>query len=170
MPDSCYLDSCIFIELLQQAIPERFDACEDLRIKAARNELLIVTSALTIAEVQKLPELGILPEEQSKKILEFFENPYIAVRPVDRHTAETAHHLTRTNGLACNDAVHAATALIAKVPVLYTYDTKKGRRKGLIAHHLKLGNPPMRIEQPPKPSAGPFFDQPETPNPGKPSD
>jgi predicted nucleic acid-binding protein len=157
MPDRAYFDSCLFIELLQQSNAERFDACEDLRIKAQRNELVIVTSTLALVEVQKLPETGTLPEEQSKKILDFFANPYIVVRPVDRHTAETAHQLTRTNGLACNDAIHVATALIAKAQVLYTYDVKKGKRKGLLAHHLKLGNPPLRIEVPPKPSLGPLF-------------
>ncbi len=96
-----------------------------------------------------------MPEEQSKKILKFFENPYIVVRPIDRHAAETAHELTRTNGLTCNDAIHAATALIAKVAVIYTYDVKKGRRKGLLAHRQKIDSPPLRIEIPPKPIVGP---------------
>lgn len=139
MPDSAYFDSCIFIELIQKSIPERFDACEDLRFKAENKELIIIASTLAIVEVQKLPDLGIIPEEQSKRILEFFENEYIVVRPVDRQTAEMAHGLTRTHGLTCNDAIHAATALIAKVPVLYTYDASKGKRKGLIRHDLKLG-------------------------------
>src|SRR5262245_15236899 len=119
MPSSAYFDSNVFIELLQQSDSDRFDACDDLVVKAQRDELIIVTSTLTLVEVNKLPDTKELPAEQSKKILSFFENPYIVLRTVDRNTAETAHHLTRTNGLAGNDAIHVATALIAKVDVLY---------------------------------------------------
>ena len=160
MPDSpelVYFDACLFIELLQQSNQDRFDACEDIRQKAEKNTLIIVTSAVTIVEVNKLPELKSLPEEQSKKIIEFFENPYIAIRPVDRRTAEYAHELTRTHGLANLDAIHIATAIVNKVPVFYTYDAPKGKRKGLLRYHLKVGKPPLQILTPPDPDAGTLF-------------
>lgn len=159
MLDAAYFDSCLFIELLQQADPKRFAACECLRLEAVAKKLIIVTSAISITEVNKLPESKALREEQSKQILAFFQNPYIAVRPVDRHTAEFAHELTRTHGLTNLDAVHVATAVINKVPVLYTYDNPKTKRRGLIRHHLKIGNPPLRIEMPPDPLAGSLFDE-----------
>jgi predicted nucleic acid-binding protein len=154
---SVYFDSCLFIELLQQDHKDRFEACDDLRIQAARMDLLIATSALTIAEVFKVRGVGSFSDDKSKKILAFFENQYIVIRPVDRYTAEMAHDIARKHSLTCNDAIHVATALIAKVPVLYTYDGVGGRRKGLLRHHLKIGKPALRIEQPPKPSAGPIF-------------
>lgn len=157
MPDLVYFDACVFIELLQQSIQKRFEACEDLREKAAKGDLIIVTSSVTIVEVNKLPDSPQLPEEQSKKILEFFENPYIAVRVPDRRTAEYAHELTRTHGLMPNDAIHVATAVLAKVSVLYTYDSVKNRRKGLLRHNLKIGTPPLRIEVPPDPLDGTLF-------------
>lgn len=154
MPEVVYFDSCLFIELLQQNDAERFDACEDLRSKAEKQALIIVTSARTITEVNKLPESPSLPEEQSKRILAFFENPYIAIRPVDRHTAEYAHELTRTHGLTNIDAIHVATAVLSRASVLYTYDSAKSKRKGLLRYSLKIGNPPIRIEIPPDPDAG----------------
>jgi predicted nucleic acid-binding protein len=159
MPELAYFDSCIFVELLQQKNQERFDACEQLRKSAQDKILIIVTSALTITEVNKLPETTALREEQSKTILAFFENPYIALRSVDRQVAEKAHELTRTHSLANNDAIHVATAILYKVPVLYTYDSKKQRRKGLLIHNLKIGNPPLRIEVPPEPVIGPLFEK-----------
>ncbi len=159
MPDTAYFDSCLFIELLQQDDPERFAACECFRAEAVANRLVIVTSAITITEVNKLPESDALREDQSKQILAFFQNPYIAVRAVDRQTAEYAHELTRTNGLTNLDAIHVATAILSKVPVLYTYDDPKSKRKGLIRHHLKIGTPPLRIEKPPGQYAGSLFDE-----------
>lgn len=159
MAELVYFDSCLFIELLQQNIPDRFDACEAIRDRAQKNEIVIVTSALTITEVNKLPESGALPEEQSRKILDFFENEYIAIRPLDRGTAEDAHQLTRTHGLTNADAIHVATAIRGKVSVLYTYDASKGKRKGLLKHNLKIGSPPLRIEKPPDPLKGTLFDE-----------
>ena len=158
MADLVYFDACLFIELLQQSIPERFNACEAIRDRASKGEIIIVTSALTITEVNKLPDSKTIPEEQSRKILDFFENEYIAIRPVDRATAEDAHGLTRTHGLTNADAIHVATAIRNKVSVFYTYDASKGRRKGLLKHNLKVGVPPLRIEKPPDPLKGTLFD------------
>ena len=115
---------------------------------------------MTIAEVNKLPEAKtLLPEQQSKKILEFFENPYIVIRNLDRQTAEMAHEFTRAHGLKNMDAIHVATAVIAKVSVLYTFDSSQGKRRGLLSHNGKIGNPPLRIERPPDPHAGGLFDK-----------
>jgi predicted nucleic acid-binding protein len=163
MAEIVYWDACIFIELLQQADQDRFDACEDLRRRAAHGDLQIVTSALTITEVNKLPDSGALPETQSQMILDFFENPYITIRSVDRAIAEYAHQLTRTHGLTNFDAIHLATALLIKpqISVLYTYDGcgQKPRRKSLLKHNRKLGDPPLRIEIPPDPSKGTLFEK-----------
>src|ERR1043165_6419507 len=115
MPERAYFDSCVFIELLQQNNKKRFDACEALRERAAKNELIIVTSAITIAGVNKLPESGALPAEQSRLILDFFENEYIAIRPATREIGELAHEFTPTHGLPNLDAIHVATAVLTKV-------------------------------------------------------
>ena len=153
-PTPIYLDTCVIIELLQQSDQARFDACEALRLRAYNDELVIVVSALTITEVNRLPNSGKLPEEQSQLILDFFENPYISVRPVDRRIAESAHHLTRTHGLTNLDAIHVATADLCRVDVLYTFDSAKNKRKGLLRHNLAIGKPPLRIEIPPDPTRG----------------
>jgi len=89
MAELVYFDSCLFIELLQQTIPERFNACEAIRDRAEKGEIVIVTSALTITEVNKLPESKALPEAQSRKILDFFENEYIAIRPLNKPSTES---------------------------------------------------------------------------------
>lgn len=152
MPNSVYWDSCLFIEVIQKNNQDRYDACAAMLKDAEKEKLLIVTSSLAIVEVNKDPDSGSLTEAQSKTILGFFENPYIVVRTLDRPTAELAHAIVRADKLGNADAIHVATAIIAKVPVLYTYDGKGKGKKGLIKHHLKIGNPPLRIEVPPLPS------------------
>jgi predicted nucleic acid-binding protein len=160
-PGLVYFDTCPFIDLLQQSDQDRFEACDDLRLKAENKLILIVTSAVTIVEVNKLPKsTTVLPEEQSKKILDFFENPYIAIRPLDRRTAELAHELTRTHRLDNLVAIHVATAIVNKVPVFYTYDDGgRKKRSGLLRHHLKTGDPPLQILKPPDPNAGTLFEK-----------
>lgn len=131
MPSSAslvYFDACIFIELLQQSNPERFEACESIRHRAEKgrsgepNAVVIVTSSVTIVEVNRLPDArgtGI-SDDQSAKILAFFQNPYIAIRPLDRRTAEFAHGLVHKHGLTNLDAIHVATACVSRAPVFYT--------------------------------------------------
>jgi predicted nucleic acid-binding protein len=166
MANGAYVDSCIFIYLLQQQGGDKLEACRDLMERAeTKKELVIVTSAWTIIEVNKIDQAETDPrklEECSKQILRFFENKYIEVKPLNRETAELAHQLTRTHGLTNADSVHVATALLSKVPVLYTYDDPKKKRRGLIRHSLQVGGtPPLRIEKPPIPSAGPLFEKKE---------
>ncbi len=169
MPDSAGWDSCIFIEVLEKANRERYEACEAMCARAQKGDLIIVATTLAITETNKLPDSPALPEEQSRLILEFFENPYIVLRSVDRQTAEYAHELVRTYGLGNIDAIHVATAILARVPVLYTYDGVKGRgRKGLLQYNLKIGNPPLRIEVPPDPAAGTIFAKPAEPDDSEP--
>lgn len=161
-----YWDSCVFIDLLSQQKPERYAACNYMQQRAENDELLIVTSAASIAEVTKLSGTSHSIEKQSKMILDYFENPYIVIRQVDRATANEAHEISRKHGLPPLDAIHVATALRAKVPVIYTYDGLKRRRKGLIKYNLLFGsNPALRIEMPPDPppppSDGPLCDMAE---------
>jgi predicted nucleic acid-binding protein len=130
-------------------------------LQAKNGNVIIVTSAITITEVNRIEGSTALPKDQSKAILDFFENSYIAIRTVDRQTAEVAHEYIREFGLTNLDAIHVATATIAKVPVLYTYDGagKKPKRRDLLRYDGRIGTPPLRIERPPKPG-GPLFNQP----------
>ena len=156
MPTKVYFDSCCFIDLLQD-VQERAPAVAELCQKAAADDLVIVTSALTIAEVCKLPATGKQPEEQTKKILAFFENPYIVIRSLDRGIAERANLVARDHGIKPPDAVHVATAMLTGCAVLYTFDAGKGQKRGLLTHNGAAWVQPMRIERPPDPAKGTLF-------------
>lgn len=155
MPSRVYSDSCCFIGLLQDE-KDKAPALADLAQKAATDHFVIVTSALAIAEVCKLPDTGAQPEDQTKKVLEFFENPYIVVRTLDRAIAERANRIGRDTGIKPLDAVHLATGIIAGCDLFYTYDKKKGK-KGLLQYNGASWVQPMRIEQPPDPAKGTLF-------------
>ncbi|MGB2614655.1 MAG: type II toxin-antitoxin system VapC family toxin [Phycisphaerae bacterium] len=147
-PMLLYWDSCAFIHRFQET-PQYVEPLREHIEQAKIGNCRIATSAITLAEVYKLPDMGILPVEVSNKILEFFRNDYIVVYQADRPVCEEAHHIQRLHsGLLPADAIHVATALSAKANVLITSDTKKYRRNGLLAHNLRIGNPPIKIEIP----------------------
>jgi len=142
-----YWDSVVFIDLIEET-PGRHETLKAISDSAERAEARIVTSALTLAEVSKLNNLRLLPEWAEKKILEFFENDYITVRDVSRPVCEMARPIIRGHGLKPPDAIHVATALMAKAQVLHTYDGDLLGKNGLITNPLLTGCPPLRIEVP----------------------
>ena len=114
----------------------------------------IVTSVLAEAEVAHLGTQ--VPHETAEGMIrEFFERSYVVRTPFDRMIAEDVRRLIRSHrGLTTLDAVHVATALRWRVPVLETYDDR------LLALDKTEGNPPLIIRQPKwDESLGPLFEQ-----------
>ena len=120
----------------------RVDEASRILQDAVKGELEIVTSAWTLAEVIKRPGEPPLSAQVEQKIIDFFENEYIIVVNLDRRVAEEARAISRQYGVKPKDAVHLATAAVAK---LETFDTWDG---GLIKLDSKVGNPPIRIGHP----------------------
>lgn len=141
--DVRYWDSVVFLALFL-AEPGRVEACEAALEEAEKGKVLIVTSALTLAEVLALRgEPRLLPDAALKKlVIEFFKNEYIAVQNVTRSVAETARDLVWDFGIKPKDAVHVASALSVKAPVLETFDG------GLVAKSGKVGTPRLLIREP----------------------
>lgn len=142
-----YWDSCAFIHFFQ-AKNDFSDALDHIDQKAQAGGTKIVTCSVAIAEVCKLPELGLLPLEQSKKILRFMENDYVEMWQADRLICEEAHHIIRLHGVKPMDAIHLSAAINSRSSLFLTTDTKKYRRGGLLKLDGKLGNPPLPIKLP----------------------
>lgn len=137
--DLVYWDSMVFIYRVQRHL----DWIADLELfteAAERGDLRIVTSAWTMAEVVKT-DANLLPPDQERRIVEFFENEYIVIRNVDRFVAELARNIVRIHGIPPRDAVHVATALLADVGVMHTND-----QDDLLPKNGQISNPPARIE------------------------
>jgi len=125
-----YWDSDLFISRIQRT-PDRINVLEPLTQAAERGEIRIVTSILAKAECAFLRDSNLLPEDQEQLIVDFFENPYLTVLPVDDFVCEHARKIIRANaGLRSIDAIHIATAVSAGVPVLQAYDKTFGNARG----------------------------------------
>lgn len=112
-----------------------------------REKILIVTSALTLAEVLALRGAKkIAPTPKLKRtVIDFFKNEYIAVQNVTREVAELARDLVWDRGIKPKDAVHVASAIVASVSFFETYDgplIKKGKK---IAN-IEFRQPPFRTQ------------------------
>jgi hypothetical protein len=90
----------------------------------------------------KDPDSGKLVQAQEGAIEAFFENEFVIIRTLTEQIAFLSRKIARDHGLKPGDAVHVATAIFWKVPILHTYDDNMLKKNGLI------GDPPLVIEKP----------------------
>lgn len=142
-----YWDANAFLAYFQEEAG-RVDSCEAVLELAEQGKVLIVTSALTLAEVLALRgKKRLAPKPAMKKRVEdFFKNEYIAVQNVTREVAELSRDLVWNDGIKPKDALHVAAAIAAGVTVFETYDRpliNKGNKK---IKDIKFREPPVRIQ------------------------
>lgn len=113
-----YWDACTWIAYINQEkavekqdgkIENRFSMCLEILNQANSNKLEIVTSALTLAEVCKSPEVHDSPLDL---LPAFFEKSYILTVPVDKAIGLRAQ-IMQSSGLVNlkpPDAIHLASA------------------------------------------------------------
>jgi predicted nucleic acid-binding protein len=135
------MDACCFIAFISNEAG-RGETCYRIFKDAADGKLEIVTSFITVVEVTKESPLAASGEAYtSAKIDRFFLNPYIRLVAVERLIAEKARDIRRAHADLRNfDAVHLATAIVARVAAFYTYDAQLLRRDGKI-EALKIEEP-----------------------------
>lgn len=143
-------DSCVFIHRIQRTA-DRISILEQVSYAAESDKIVLVTSALSIAEVAKLDHKKPLSAKEEKAIKEFFENDFIELVTVDRFVGELARTIVRDHRLKPGDAVIVASAILGEASMLHTYDENVLKRDGLI------GNPPLKIEKPRLPTEQPIF-------------
>lgn len=126
-----YWDSNIWLGILN-AEPDKIVECSQLLERARDGEFLIVSSAITLAEVVRMRGTPVkLDRDKDQIIRDFFKRDYISVRNVDRQTAELARELVwkyrdivenKKDEVKPWDAIHMATAMRLSIPLLNTYD------------------------------------------------
>jgi predicted nucleic acid-binding protein len=139
--EQIYWDSDAFLGWFQEE-PGKVELCEGTIERAQNGEALIITSALTIAEVLWLRGGPPIPQEKDKLVRKFFRRSYIRVRNVTRAVSESAQDLAWNHGIRPKDAIHVATAQDAKVVALETFD------EGLLNKSGAVGNPNLIIRKP----------------------
>ena len=118
-----YWDSSVFIASIKNE-PGRADVCEKILNDARAGRCDIYTSMITLTEVVKrrAKENPIDPKTEAA-ITAFFRNSFIKLVPVDFIVATRARRLIWDfPWLQTRDAIHIATALELKIPILEHYD------------------------------------------------
>lgn len=144
-----YWDANVFLAWLKEE-PDKLAQCEAGIRDAEAGKLVIVTSALTLAETLYLIR-GEIPvaSETRDKVRGFFRNEYILLHELDRGIAELAQDVVWDHEIAAKDAVHVATALTVSerlaLAQLDTYDGPLQAKSGQI-HGLKIGEPNFQID------------------------
>lgn len=109
---------------------------------AEDGKVMIVTSALTIAEVLALRGRDSIQSDNRTKVEQFFRNEYIDVRNITRRISEAARSFVWDHGVKPKDALHVATAVDAGLSLMNTFDKPLMKRSG------KIGTPPLVITRP----------------------
>lgn len=139
--EKIYWDSDCFLGHFQ-AESGKAEKCDGVIQRAERGGALIVTSALTIAEVLWMRGAPRLTNEKAELVRKFFRRSYIRVCNLDRKNAEAAQGLVWNYEIKPKDAIHVATAIALKVDALETFD------QALIGKNGAVGDPPLLIREP----------------------
>jgi len=136
-----YWDSDPFLGWLQNEAG-KVDLCSGTIKRAQDGEVLIVTSALTIAEVLWRRNAPKLAEDKLSLLRKFFRRSHIRVVNVSRVIAEEAQDVVMNYNVRPKDAVHVASAIHHGINILETFD------EGLLAQSGKIGAPSLTIRKP----------------------
>lgn len=139
--EKIYWDSDCFLGHFQ-ADGGKAEKCDGVLQRAERGEVLIVTSALTLAEVLWMRGGPRLSKEKAELVQKFFRRSYIRVYNVSRKISEAAQILVWDNSIKPKDAIHVATAIHLKADALETFDRE------LIGKSGKVGSPLLLIREP----------------------
>lgn len=139
--NAVYWDSVCFLGWLQDEI-DKVDLCRQVLDECDAGKAMVVTSALTLAEVLAMRGKPRVPVTDLEKVEAFFRRSYIDVHSVTRRTAEDARKLVWANKIAPKDAIHVATALNLGLEEFHTFDG------GLIDQSGLHGEPPLIIRKP----------------------
>ncbi len=139
--EKIYWDSACFLSHFHAEVGQ-VEKCDGVLQRAERGEVLIVTSALTLAEVLWMRGEPRLQKEKAELVQKFFRRSYIRVYNVSRKLAEAAQIIVWDNRIKPKDAIHVATAIHLGADALETFDAK------LIGRSGQVGNPLLLIREP----------------------
>ena len=148
--EKIYWDSACFLSHFNAEVGQT-EKCDGVLERAERGEVLIVTSALTLAEVLWMRGEQKLPREKAELVQRFFRRSYIRVYNVSRKLAEAAQSLVWDNSIKPKDAIHVATAIHLGADALETFD------KNLLSKSGTVGKPLLLIREPQAAAQGRFL-------------
>ncbi|WP_281299914.1 MULTISPECIES: type II toxin-antitoxin system VapC family toxin [unclassified Iodidimonas] len=146
MVEKIYWDSdCFLGHLCAEA--GKVEKCKDVLERAERGEVIIVTSALTLAEVLWMRGGPRVQKDKAELVQKFFRRSYIRVYNVTRKLSESAQILVWDNSIKPKDAIHVATAIHLVADALETFDKKLISKSGTVGKPLLLIREPIAAAQ-----------------------
>lgn len=141
-------DTSAFIAFLEKE-KERIKQCRQVIRAAEEGKTIIYASTFAITEVCRPRGAGGRKFADAAADLDafFFSNPFIRVVAVDRRVAVEARTLCWDHGMKPPDAVHIATALIHRVPVLETFDKGMLNLAGKLKDSVEIRQPTAETPQ-----------------------
>lgn len=144
--EKIYWDSDCLLGWFQNEIG-KVEKCEGTLQKAEKAEVLIVTSALTIAEVLWMRGAPKLSKDKAEILQKFFRRSYIRIYNVSRKIAEAAQYIVWDNSIKPKDAIHVATAIHLQADALETFDQRLIKKSGTVGNPLLLIREPQPAKQ-----------------------
>jgi len=144
--EKIYWDSDCFLGHFK-AEDGKAEQCDGVLQRAERGEVLIVTSALTLAEVLWMRGAPRLPKEKAELVQKFFRRSYIRVYNVTRKISEAAQVHVWDNDIKPKDAIHVATAVHLGADALETFDKQLIKKSGTAGKSLLLIREPQAATQ-----------------------
>jgi predicted nucleic acid-binding protein len=152
LPDKIAWDAMVLIDCLEKK-KGRIEHIEPIVREAEQKRLLITCSTLIKTECFKIE--GMEPEKQIEMINGFLANEYFEFEALHDWISERAQSFRREHKLSTQDAVHAATAIYTRTPILLTRDGdgEGTKRRKLLPLNGKLshrdpGGKPLTIITP----------------------
>jgi predicted nucleic acid-binding protein len=139
--EKIYWDTDCFLGHFQDEFGKA-EKCDGVLERAERGDVIILTSALTIAEVLWMRKGPRLAKDKATIVQKFFRRSYIRVVNVTRKIAESAQLHVWDSDIRPKDAIHVATAIAYEVSALETFDA------GLIGKSGTVGTPLLLIREP----------------------
>ncbi len=126
----------------------RWKVVQDLLNEAHAGRIEIITSSFALVEVLKVKGHDPIAETIEQKLTEFFEYPFIKVVNADREICEASRRYVWKHGMKSKDAVHMATAEMAKRVVdihgLFSWDDDFVKHNGKTGFHIPISHPFMQ--------------------------
>ncbi len=122
-PRRRHWDSNVFLAWIKGE-SGRAEICEAIVRKARNDDCVIITSAITLAEVVRPRQKGTIQmtEDEDKKIVAFFSNPFLRFVDLSPSLAARSRVLQWKFNLGVRDAIHVVSAIAGQADVIETYD------------------------------------------------
>jgi predicted nucleic acid-binding protein len=129
-----YWDTSVFLCFLRKHEGEKRAICEDILRHARDGKISLYTSSFTVTEVIKplrMETTGPRPlsSDEIQDLQGMFHWPWLKKIALDHRVAQHAVNLGLNFGLAPTEAIHAASAIVAKADVLQQWERSAALEK-----------------------------------------